>query len=127
MKSFNEIISEEGKINNISTTDNISHRLLDGTKNYNNKNIIKKNQSSSINVLSLKDTIILRKHFTKLKSIGSNSTTSISSNNEKIKKVTFSTVSIIRIKNYKRYNKLNSYRSDEVRNNWDKTEGCNIF
>ena len=32
MKSFNEIISEEGKINNISTTDNISHRLLDGTK-----------------------------------------------------------------------------------------------
>ena len=127
MRSFNEIISEEGKINNISTTDNISHRLLDGAKNYNNKNIIKKNQSSSINVLSLKDTIILRKHFTKLKSIGSNSTTSISSNNEKIKKVTFSTVSIIRIKNYKHYNKLNSYRSDEARNNWDKTEGCNIF
>ena len=127
MKSFNEIISEEGKINNISTTDNISHRLLDGVKNYKNKNIIKKNQSNSINSLSLKDTIILRKHFTKLKSIGSNSTTPISSNNEKIKKVTFSTVSIIRIKNYKRYNKLNSYRSDEVRNNWDKTEGCNIF
>ena len=133
MKSCNEIVSEEGKINSISTTENISHRLLvrnmtqDGSKSCKNNNIIKRNQINSLNALSLKDSIILKKHFTKLKSMGSNSTASISLNNEKIKKVTFSTVSIIRIKNYKQYNKLNSYRSDEARNNWEKREGCHIF
>ena len=127
MKYNNEIVSEEGKINNISKTDDISHRLLIQKKPFKNNNMKTTIQNSSINALTLKDSIFLRNQLSKLKSVESNSTTSIGSNNEKIKKVTFSTVSIIRIKNYKQYNKLNTYRNDDARNNWDKSEGCNIF
>ena len=124
MKSLNEIVSEEGKINNVPKIGNISHRLLISNikkenKDNNNKNII--------NHLTLNDTNILKKHFTKLKSFSSNSTTSTNTNNEKIKKVTFSTVSIIRIQNYKQYNKLNSYKKDDNRNYSEESESCNIF
>ena len=131
MKSLNEIVSREGKINIIPKTDDISLRLLisnipkETKKIVNNRNIL--NQKSSINTLSLNDTIKLKKHFTKLKSLSDNSTTSTTTNNEKIKKVTFSTVSIIRIKNYKKFNKLNTYKIDDNRNNLEKSETCDIF
>ena len=124
MKSLNEIVSGEGKINNIPKIGNISHRLL-------NSNISKENSDNNnkniINHFTLNDTNILKKHFTKLKSFSSNSTTSTNTNNEKIKKVTFSTVSIIRIQNYKQYNKLNSYKKDDNRNYSEESESCNIF
>ena len=124
MKSLNEIVSGEGKINNIPKIGNISHRLL-------NSNISKENSDNNnrniINNLTLNDTITLKKHFTKLKSFSSNSTTSTNTNNEKIKKVTFSTVSIIRIQNYKQYNKLNSYKKDDNRNYSEESESCNFF
>ena len=131
MKSLNEIVSGEGKINIIPKTDDISLRLLisnipkETKKIVNSRNIL--NQKSSINTLSLCDTIKLKKHFTKLKSLSDNSTTSTTTNNEKIKKVTFSTVSIIRIKNYKKFNKLNTYKIDDNRNNLEKSETCDIF
>ena len=131
MKSLNEIVSGEGKINIIPKTDDIPLRLLisnipkETKKIVNNRNIL--NQKSSINTLSLNDTIKLKKHFTKLKSLSDNSTTSTTTNNEKIKKVTFSTVSIIRIKNYKKFNKLNTYKIDDNRNNLEKSETCGIF
>ena len=108
MKFDNEIVIEEGKINNIPKTINASYRLLN--------NSTKKDQRKSINNVPLntiKNKMFIKNYISKLKSVGSNSTTSINSNNDKIKKVTFSTVEIIRIKNYKQFNKLNSYLADE--------------
>ena len=115
MKFDNEIVIEEGKINNIPKTINASYRLLN--------NSTKKDQRNSINNVPLntiKNKMFIKNYISKLKSVGSNSTTSINSNNDKIKKVTFSTVEIIRIKNYKQFNKLNSYLTDEKRNKSSK-------
>ena len=122
MKFDNDIVIEEGKINNIPKTINTSNRFLNNT--------IPKEQKNSINNVPLNSKVFLKSYISKLKSVGSNSTTSINSNNEKIKKVTFSTVEIIRIKNYKQFNKLNSYLTDEKRNNskkWKKDETCAII
>ena len=108
MKFDNEIVIEEGKINNIPKTINASNRLLN--------NSFKTDQRNSINdmpINTINNKMFLKNYISKLKSVGSNSTTSINSNNDKIKKVTFSTVEIIRIKNYKQFNKLNSYLTDE--------------
>ena len=124
MKSLNEIVSGEGKINNVPKIGNISHRLLNS--NISKENTVNNNKNI-INNWTLNDTNILKKHFTKLKSFSSNSTISTNANNEKIKKVTFSTVSIIRIQNYKQYNKLNSYKKDDNRNYSEESESCNIF
>ena len=115
MKFDNEIVIEEGKINNIPKTINASYRLLN--------NSTKKDQRNSINnvpINKINNKIFIKNYISKLKSVGSNSTTSINSNNDKIKKVTFSTVEIIRIKNYKQFNKLNSYLTDEKRNKSSK-------
>ena len=111
MKFDNEIVIEEGKINNIPKTINASYRLLN--------NSTKKDQRNSINnvpINKINNKMFIKNYISKLKSVGSNSTTSINSNNDKIKKVTFSTVEIIRIKNYKQFNKLNSYLADEKKN-----------
>ena len=119
MKFDNDIVIGEGKINNIPKTINTSNRFLNNT--------IPKDQKNSINNVPLNSKVFLKSYISKLKSVGSNSTTSINSNNEKIKKVTFSTVEIIRIKNYKQFNKLNSYLTDEKRNKskkWKKDETC---
>ena len=125
MKFDNEIVIEEGKINNIPKTINASYRLLN--------NSTKKDQRNSINNVPLntiKNKMFIKNYISKLKSVGSNSTTSINSNNDKIKKVTFSTVEIIRIKNYKQFNKLNSYLADEKRNKiskYNKNDICSII
>ena len=111
MKFDNEIIIEEGKVNNIPKTINVSYRLIN--------NSVKTDQRNSINnipINTINNKMFIKNYISKLKSVGSNSTTSINSNNDKIKKVTFSTVEIIRIKNYKQFNKLNSYLTDEKRN-----------
>ena len=83
MKSLNEIVSGEGKINNIPKIGNISHRLL-------NSNISKENSDNNnrniINNLTLNDTNILKKHFTKLKSFSSNSTPQLILIMKKLKK-----------------------------------------
>ena len=119
MKFDNDIVIGEGKINNIPKTINTSNRFLNNT--------IPKDQKNQINNVPLNSKVFLKSYISKLKSVGSNSTTSINSNNEKIKKVTFSTVEIIRIKNYKQFNKSNSYLTDEKRNKskkWKKDETC---
>ena len=125
MKFDNEIVIEEGKINNIPKTINASYRLLN--------NSTKKDQRNSINnvpINKINNKIFIKNYISKLKSVGSNSTTSINSNNDKIKKVTFSTVEIIRIKNYKQFNKLNSYLADEKKNKiskFHKNDICSII
>ena len=125
MKFDNEIVIEEGKINNIPKTINASYRLLN--------NSTKKDQRNSINnvpINKINNKMFIKNYISKLKSVGSNSTTSINSNNDKIKKVTFSTVEIIRIKNYKQFNKLNSYLADEKKNKiskYNKNDICSII
>ena len=84
MKFDNEIVIEEGKINNIPKTINASYRLLN--------NSTKKDQRNSINNVPLntiKNKMFIKNYISKLKSVGSNSTTSINSNNDKIKKSLF--------------------------------------
>ena len=125
MKFDNEIVIEEGKINNIPKTINASYRLLN--------NSTKKDQRNSINnvpINKINNKMFIKNYISKSKSVGSNSTTSINSNNDKIKKVTFSTVEIIRIKNYKQFNKLNSYLADEKKNKirkFNKNDICSII
>ena len=111
MKFDNEIIIEEGKINNIPKTINVSYRLINNSTKTDQRNSI-----NNIPINTINNKMFIKNYISKLKSVGSNSTTSINSNNDKIKKVTFSTVEIIRIKNYKQFNKLNSYLTDEKRN-----------
>ena len=143
MKS-KETIAGEGEINNIPKTINVSKRFL--SRNYSPKNYktilynyySSRNVNNSINKINYRnipkinksiDTIELNKYKIKLKRTESNSTTSISSNNEKIKKVTFSTIEIIRIQNYKKFNRLNSYKTDEIQkanHNYDDNN-CSIF
>ena len=133
MKTYNEVELGEGSINNLSKTIDTSKRLLtnnlskEKSISFKNKKIIEGNQKNSVNSFSLKDTITMKKYINRLKSFGSNSTTTMSSNNEKIKKVTFSTINIIRIQNYKEYNKLNSYKNIETKNKWEENEGCKII
>ena len=115
MKFDNEIIIEEGKINNIPKTINVSYRLINNSTKTDQRNTI-----NNIPINTIKNKMFIKNYISKLKSVGSNSTTSINSNNDKIKKVTFSTVEIIRIKNYKQFNKLNSYLTDEKRNKSSK-------
>ena len=122
MKFDNDIVIGEGKINNIPKTINTSNRFLNNT--------IPKEQKNSINNVPLNSKVFLKSYISKLKSVGSNSTTSINSNNDKIKKVTFSTVEIIRIKNYKQFNKLNSYLANEKKNKiskYNKNDICSII
>ena len=117
MESFNEIVSDEGKINIIPKKCDIS--LCSLTPN------IPKETSKVVNkrnIFTLKRSINK-----KLKSFSSNSTASTTINNEKIKKVTFSTLSIIKIKSYKKFNKFNTYKIDDNRNNCEKSEICDIF
>ena len=115
MKFDNEIIIEEGKINNIPKTINVSYRLINNSAKTDQRNSI-----NNIPINTINNKMFIKNYISKLKSVGSNSTTSINSNNDKIKKVTFSTVEIIRIKNYKQFNKLNSYLTDEKRNKSSK-------
>ena len=115
MKFDNEIIIEEGKINNIPKTINVSYRLINNSAKTDQRNSI-----NNIPINTINNKMFIKNYISKLKSVGSNSTTSINSNNDKIKKVTFSTVEIIRIKNYKQFNKLNSYLADEKRNKSSK-------
>ena len=115
MKFDNEIIIEEGKINNIPKTINVSYRLINNSTKTDQRNSI-----NNIPINTINNKMFIKNYISKLKSVGSNSTTSINSNNDKIKKVTFSTVEIIRIKNYKQFNKLNSYLTDEKRNKSSK-------
>ena len=122
MKFDNEIVIEEGKINNVPKTINASYRLLN--------NALSKDKKNSINEIPLNNKAFLKNYISKLKSVGSISTASINSNNDKIKKVTFSTVEIIRIKNYKQFNKLNSYKTDDKKNKssrWKKDDECFII
>ena len=122
MKFDNEIVIEEGKINNVPKTINASYRLLN--------NALSKDKKNSIDEIPLNNKAFLKNYISKLKSVGSISTTSINSNNDKIKKVTFSTVEIIRIKNYKQFNKLNSYKTDDKKNKssrWKKDDECSII
>ena len=122
MKFDNEIVIEEGKINNVPKTINASYRLLN--------NALSKDKKNSINEIPLNNKAFLKNYISKLKSVGSISTASINSNNDKIKKVTFSTVEIIRIKNYKQFNKLNSYKTDDKKNKssrWKKDNECFII
>ena len=122
MKFDNEIVIEEGKINNVPKTINASYRLLN--------NALSKDKKNSINEIPLNNKAFLKNYISKLKSVGSISTTSINSNNDKIKKVTFSTVEIIRIKNYKQFNKLNSYLADEKKDKirkFNKNDICSII
>ena len=115
MKFDNEIIIEEGKVNNIPKTINVSYRLINNSAKTDQRNSI-----NNIPINTINNKMFIKNYISKLKSVGSNSTTSINSNNDKIKKVTFSTVEIIRIKNYKQFNKLNSYLTDEKRNKSSK-------
>ena len=128
MKFSNDIVIEEGKINNIPKTINASYRLINNSSKNDQKNSINNIPINTINTINNK--MFIKNYISKLKSVGSNSTTSINSNNDKIKKVTFSTVEIIRIKNYKQFNKLNSYLTDEKRNKKSKLkndEMCSII
>ena len=128
MKFSNDIVIEEGKINNIPKTINASYRLINNSSKNDQKNSINNIPINTINTMNNK--MFIKNYISKLKSVGSNSTTSITSNNDKIKKVTFSTVEIIRIKNYKQFNKLNSYLTDEKRNKKSKLkndEMCSII
>ena len=115
MKFDNEIIIEEGKVNNIPKTINVSYRLINNSAKTDQRNSI-----NNIPINTINNKMFIKNYISKLKSVGSNSTTSINSNNDKIKKVTFSTVEIIRIKNYKQFNKLNSYLTEEKRNKSSK-------
>ena len=148
MKS-NETISGEGKINQIPKMISVSKRFL-SNNNYsppkykiflhnlyssrNSKSFntsIKTDFRNDVKIKNNTDTIELNKNNNlKLKRTESNSTTSITSNTEKIKKVTFSTVEIIRIQNHKNFNRLNSYKADEIKRNkmnWKNDDICTVF
>ena len=130
--------SEEGIINMVPKSINISNKFLCDKKTTPHK-FYRKN-SLSINTLnipsnigekdytknSILNTVRVDKYKYNLKFEDSNSTATKSSINDKIKKVTFSTVEIIRIANYKSYNKLNTVKRNDniVRDNYNN---CLIF
>ncbi len=117
MNSGEEIPPEEGKINIIPSSNHLSSRLL-LDKPLRLKSIFGKN------------IILKKKNKIRVRSVDSFSTTSMSSNFDKIKKVTFSTIEIIRIQNIKQFNKLNSYKPDENKNmmkDLDENDRCSIF
>ena len=114
---------DEGNIN-IPKIMSMSKKFLkDKTKNFsllrnNSFNVKNKDICNFItdNYLKADDklnyTAKINKYKSNFRSEETNST-SMGSNNEKIKKVTFSTVEIIRVENYKRYNKLNTIKKNE--------------
>ena len=130
--------SEEGIINMVPKSINISNKFLCNKKTTPHK-FYRKN-SLSINTLnipsnigekdytknSILNTVRVDKYKYNLKFEDSNSTATKSSINDKLKKVTFSTVEIIRVENYKKYKKLNAIKRSN-NNSWIDYNNCLIF
>ena len=76
---------------------------------------------------NLNNSVKLRKSKFNIKNDDSNSITTKTSFNDKVKKVTFSTVEIIRVANYKKYNKLNSIKKMDKKSNEGENDMCSIF
>ena len=144
MKSI-KIISAEGKINNIPKISKTPSHILQLNYSPNKyKNVLhnyyltKREKSPKLNIIKLdfkknyklNEKLGFNKYRFKINRTDSNSTTSVTTNTDKIKKVTFSTVEIIRIKNYKQSNKSNSYKIEDFkkdRNNLNNKDYCQIF
>ena len=144
MKSI-KIVLGEGKINIIPKLSNTPKHILPLNYSPNKyKNVLHKyylskcEKSPQLNIINLdskknyklNEKFGLNKFNVKLKRADSNSTTSITTNTDKIKKVTFSTVEIIRIQNYKQFNKSNSYKVEDCnidKNNLNIDDYCLIF
>ena len=137
MEYNNEKETEEGIVNKIPLSINISNKFLgDKSSPYSHlrkksltistldiANILPENEYSDNSILN---TVRVEKYKYNLKFEDSNSTATKSSINDKIKKVTFSTVEIIRVANYKAYNKLNTIRkNDNIP--WANYNNCLIF
>ena len=138
LNTENELDTDEGIINKIPISINISNKFLSESKSclkHCRKNSIIINRLNIPNKLSEKDfdndilnnTVRYDKYRYNIKSEDSNSTTSKSSINDKFKKVTFSTVEIIRVANYKKYNKLNTIKKNINNNSWLTEQNCFIF
>ena len=138
LNNENELDIDEGFINKIPTSINISNKFLSESKfclKHCRKNSIVINRLNIPNKLFEKDfdneilnnTVRYDKYKYNIKSEDSNSTTSKSSMNDKLKKVTFSTVEIIRVANYKKYNKVNTIKKNINNNTWLIEQNCIIF
>ena len=139
LNTENELDTDEGIINKIPISINISNKFLSESKSclkkHCRKNSIVINRLNIPNKLSEKDfdndilnnTVRYDKYKYNIKSEDSNSTTSKSSINDKFKKVTFSTVEIIRVANYKKYNKLNTIKKNVNNYSWLTEQNCFIF
>ena len=138
LNNENELDTDEGFINKIPISINISNKFLFESKSclkHCRKNSIIINRLNIPNRLSEKDfdndilnnTVRYDKYKYNIKYEDSNSTTSKSSMNDKLKKVTFSTVEIIRVANYKKYNKLNTIKKNVNNNSWISDQNCLIF
>ena len=138
LNNENILDTDEGFINKIPLSINISNKFLSESKSclkHCRKNSIVINRINIPHKLSEKDldndilnnTVRYDKYKYNLKSEDSNSTTSKSSMNDKLKKVTFSTVEIIRVANYKKYNKLNTIKKNVNNNSWIGDQNCFIF
>ena len=124
MEYNNEKETEEGIVNKIPLSINISNKFLCDKKSPMSHlrknsltiktieiaNFLPENEYSKNSILN---TVRVEKYKYNLKFEDSNSTATKSSINDKIKKVTFSTVEIIRIANYKAYNKLNTVKKND--------------
>ena len=138
LNNENEFDTDEGIINKIPISINISNKFLSESKSclkHYRKNSIVIKRINIPNKFSEKDfnndilnnTVRYDKYKYNIKSEDSNSTTSKSSMNDKLKKVTFSTVEIIRVANYKKYNKVNTIKKNINNNTWLTEQNCIIF
>ena len=142
MESINENELEtesetEGIINNIPNSINLSNKFQsEPSPKHFRQYSLTLNSLNIPTILSAKDfknndnfnnTVRLDKYKYQFKFEDSNSTTTKSSINDKLKKVTFSTVEIIRVKNYKKYNRLNSIKKNENNNGFLTEDNCSIF
>ena len=138
LNNENELDIDEGIINKIPISINIFNKFLSESKsclNHCSKNSQIINRINIPNKLFEKDfdneilnnTVRYDKYKYNIKSEDSNSTTSKSSMNDKLKKVTFSTVEIIRVANYKKYNKVNTIKKNINNNTWLTEQNCIIF
>ena len=137
MEYVNENEIEEGIINNIPNSINISNKFIDEKKSSSSLNNLIQNISSLNSPIKLTEKDFKNNHIYNtdkhdkykysLKFEDSNSATTKYSINDKIKKVTFSTVEIIRVANYKKYNKLNNIKKGELNNSWINEINCSIF
>ena len=134
-------LEPEGIINNIPKSINISNKFLsesisENSLKYFRQNSLIMNNSKIKTELSEKDfknnnilnnTVRIEKGKNNLKNEDSNSYTTKSTINDKLKKVTFSTVEIIRISNFKKYNKLNTFKKNENEKGWLDEQNCLLF